>query len=158
MSKRDQFKTALLFGEGRHEYNFCNFLLGTNKFSVLQKSWSIDTEHASGCSAEDILNACIDVMSGKPFDVTLCFIDVDDLKNDFTDSFEAKRDELNVKAKENGIDIVWQEENLEEVLFVATNGKIKTKGVSKTKLKKYEDQILRSDHVKHIFHRLFSLE
>ncbi len=156
MIKKKQLKTALLYGEGTDEHTFFNFLLRSEKFLFLQKDWSFDTDHASGCSCVDILNSCIASIFGKKLDIVLCFIDTDDLKHDFPKIFEKKKLELEKLASEYGIEIVWQVENLEQILFEATNGKINSKGSLKTKLDRYKVQIMKSQRVKDIFNRFHS--
>ena len=91
MKERKVLKTALLYGEGSHEYTFFNFLLKTEKFAFLESNWYIDTDHASGCSCKDIIDSCIKAISGNKPDVVLCFIDTDDLKHDFPKTHKLKK-------------------------------------------------------------------
>lgn len=156
MSEKKILKTALLYGEGKDEYTFLSFLLGTRKFKFLENQWYIDADHASGCSCYDILMCCIKAIHNKDWDVVLCFIDTDDLKNDFPRDFKVKKIEFEKLAAENGIEIVWQEENLEDVLRIATKGKISKKGVLKKKLNQYEEILLRSEAVKNLFGRFYT--
>ncbi len=155
MNEKRILRTALLYGEGKHEYIFLKFLLGTRKFKFLEKDWFIEADHASGCSCKDILMKCIKTIANKDWDVVQCFIDTDDLKNDFPDNFEKKIVEFEALALENGIEIVWQEENLEDVLRVATNGKMVKKGILKKNLNQYEELVLRSESVKRLFNRFY---
>lgn len=143
----------MLYGEGSDEYTFHNFLLTTQKFNYLLKDWYIDTDHASGSSCEDVLKSCIKSISGKEFDVVLCFIDTDKLKADYPKNHDKKKRELEKLASENKIEIIWQIENLEEVLAKATKGKISTKGGLRSKLKRHEKLVLSSQPVKDIFNR-----
>lgn len=158
MREKKVLKTALLYGEGKHENTFFSFLLGTRKFKVLEKDWFIDSDHASGCSAKDVLLGCIKSIDKTKRDVVLCFIDTDDLKHDFPKDYAEKKIELEVMATEKNIEIVWQEENLEDVLRLATTGKIKNKGNLKKDLKKHEYILMRSDAVKAIFRRFYNQE
>lgn len=151
-------KTALLYGEGKHENTFLSFLLDTEKFKVLEKDWFIDSDHASGCSAKDVLLGCIKAVEKTKRDVVLCFIDTDDLKHDFPENYAEKKTELEIMAAEKNIEIVWQEKNLEDVLRLATGGEIKKKGKLKKDLKKHQEILMRSEAVKSIFKRFYNKE
>lgn len=150
MAERKVKKTALLYGEGKQEVNFFNFLLGTKKFKDIEKDWFINTGHASGSSCKDVLEKCIKATYERSYDIVLCFIDTDKLFHDFPQTYEKQKESLESLAKENGIEIFWQKENFEDVMEIASNGKIKSKSGLLAKLKRHGELVLRSDHVKEI--------
>lgn len=152
MSTRKIRKTGLLFGEGKTEYSFFNFLLKTEKFRYLESDWSLDADHASGASCDDVLRACIQrATNERSYDVILCFIDTDKLYHDFPNDHHKQKTELEAKATLYNIEILWQEEKHEDMIEVASKGKIKGKAGMKKKLERHRELILRSDFVKFIF-------
>lgn len=148
--KKKTKKAALLFGEGRKEKTFFNFLLGTAKFRELEDEWFIATGHASGSSCRDVLDKCISAKHEREYELILCFIDTDKLAHDYPTTHEKEKEKIEAIARENGIEIFWQESNHEKVLEEATGGKIKTKAGMKGRLKRHQERVLASDFVKKI--------
>ena len=150
MTQREVKKSALLFGEGKRELIFFNFLLKSNKFKSLGAGWSINSDHASGSSCEVVLDKCILAKYERSYDIILCFIDTDKLFHDYPKTHQKKKKELEAKALKEGIKIIWQDKNHEDVLRKASNGKIVDKSNMKGKLKRYEQSIFSSDFFKTI--------
>jgi hypothetical protein len=152
MSYRPKKRPALLFGEGGKEVTFFNFLLKTEKFEFLENVWSFETGHASGSSCETVLAKCIKLKNDeREYEKVLCFIDTDKLTHDFPKSYTQKREELNARAEQEGIEIIWQESDHENELSRATGGKIEKKQHMKRRLEAHKQMILGSDYVKNIF-------
>lgn len=148
--KRKTKKTTLLFGEGRREQIFFNFLKNSNKFKSEFQNWTVLTDNAWGESCRDVLLKCINVISERQYDLVLCFIDTDNLHEHFPNKHEQEKVELEKMAEEHGINIIWQEINHEHELCRATNGKICTKHGMKGRLARHSSRVLNSDYTKRI--------
>ncbi len=125
--------TGLLFGEGRKDKKFLYTLTCLDKFQYHTKNWVFRVESAHGCSAMDILGKCIISSSGVE-KLIICFIDSDDLKNDYPNNWEDQKKLLENQANENNIKIIWQIDNAEEE-FIEVLG-AEYKNISKHKLNK----------------------
>ena len=157
MSFRPIKKSALLYGEGRKEVVFFNFLLKTDKFKFLEKVWAIETGHASGSSPEVILKKCIETKNDeREYEKVLCFIDTDKLKHDFPHSHVEKKQQLEDLAATNDVTIIWQDTNHESELKSATSGKIAQKNGMRRRLELHKEIILRSRFVKTIFRHFYT--
>jgi hypothetical protein len=76
------------------------------------KNWSFQTDNAHGSSPQVILESCKRAVSGKEYDLILCFIDLDQLKLEKPIKWEREKtrlEELNL-----GIKIIWQIDNAED--------------------------------------------
>lgn len=157
MSFRPKKRPALLFGEGRKEVVFFNFLLKTDKFKFLEKEWNFETGHASGSSCEQVLRMCIQVKNDeREYEKVICFIDTDKLQHDFPESYVEKKQELEELAATEEVIIHWQEIDHESELHRATAGKIGQKSGMKRRLELHKDALLRSAFVKKIFRYFYS--
>lgn len=105
--------TCLLYGEGKRDRNFLDALRGLEKFRFYTKKWSnFRTDNHHGSSAKDILISC--KKSIRAEDLVLCFIDLDDLKNDYPSSWKEEKKKLELKYKKDNIIIIWQVDNAED--------------------------------------------
>jgi uncharacterized protein YdiU (UPF0061 family) len=125
--------SCLLFGEGRKEKNFLNNLVELDKFKYHTRNWSFPViDNGSGDSPENILKKCCSVIKNRHFDLILCFIDLDKLKEDYPD-WEKEKERLE-KEYFNFV-IIWQIDNLEDEYRKILN-KDKYKQKSKKKINK----------------------
>ncbi len=105
--------TGLLFGEGKRDRNFLDALRGLEKFKFHTRKWSnFRTDNHHGGCAKDILVSC--KKSIRAEDLVLCFIDLDDLKNDYSGNWKEEKKKLELKYEKDNVVIIWQEDNAEE--------------------------------------------
>jgi hypothetical protein len=105
--------TCLLYGEGRREKRFICALIALDKFKYHTRLWHepiIDNWH--GCSAKDVLENCAKRASEASFNLVICILDIDDLKNDYPNTWEQEKN--NFELKYSNIEIIWQIENAED--------------------------------------------
>jgi hypothetical protein len=156
-SKKVIKKSCLLFGEGRgSEKRFFEFLERSYKWtSLYETNWSMHHDFASGSSAKTILNACLKSAYNIEYNLILCFIDLDDLKHDYENSYLEEREKIDIEltamcSEEKMILVVWQEENLEDELSRIVGRKVKKNRV-KQELKNHNIKIINSNFAKNIF-------
>ncbi|MFA5249207.1 MAG: hypothetical protein WC397_01550 [Candidatus Paceibacterota bacterium] len=128
-----------MFGEGRRDKNFLYALISLKKFKDHTEKWTFTTDGASGISPKTILDQCRKSALGKSYDLIICFIDLDKLRNDYR-----KRWEVEQKKLEEGygdITIIWQDPNAEgEMIKVLGDhhcGKHKLNKIAKQKVEKF---------------------
>ena len=102
-----------MFGEGKRDKKFLYALSELPKFKFYTKRWFFTFGNAHGQSATDILELCKKEKTGEE-NLVLCFIDLDDLKNDYGKDWKRKQKELNRDAAVEKIKIIWQINNAEE--------------------------------------------
>lgn len=105
--------TCLMFGEGKNDRKFIDSLRRLPKFKYWTKNWIIRSDAGRGCSASDILNACKKSKTGAE-NLVICFIDLDDLKNDYKSTWEKQQKALEEDALKNNMVIIWFINNAEE--------------------------------------------
>lgn len=105
--------TCLLFGEGRKDKKFLYALSGLAKFKHHTKNWYFRFGNAHGCCASRIIELCKKESTGAE-DVILCFIDLDDLKGDYPESWEKEMKKMEKDASRQRIVIIWQRNNAED--------------------------------------------
>jgi hypothetical protein len=132
--------TGLLFGEGKKDSKFINNLINLKKFKDhTSPPWTFLTDHSSGGSPGTVLEKCKRYISGRGFDLIICFIDLDVLKRDYAKSWKQEVTKLEEKYTE--IKIFWQEENLEDeiikVLGDKRQGKSKINTVANKDIQKF---------------------
>jgi len=104
--------SCLMFGEGRRDKKFLYTLVDLEKFKYHTKKWAIQIDSGRGCSPEVIVKDCIAIPHFQGFDLVLCFIDLDKLKQENPRKWEEKQKELELKYKD--IVIIWQIEHAED--------------------------------------------
>lgn len=129
--------TLLIFGEGSSEEKFYKKLTTSKNFLYhLGKKWAFPIfDSASGGSPQVIVEKCENKnrIDGG-YDLVICFIDIDKLKEDFKKDWKEKKKELEKRVKENNIVIIWQDKDLEDEI-IKINPKLK--GKSKQKIQKW---------------------
>lgn len=98
--------TCLMFGEGKKDKDFIYALTDLEKFKYHTSKWRFTYGNAHGCSAKNILRLCKNSRSGAE-DLSICFIDLDDLKHDFKKTWEKEKTKLEKDALRDRIIIIW---------------------------------------------------
>ena len=134
--------TCFIYSEGGKDRNFLQVLIcELEKFHA--KKWFFNYDNASGGSASFILKKCSDVIRGKSFDVIVCFIDLDRLKDEKKKEWKKEKKEIEKKYLGHNIYIIWWENNLEEelnkVLGEAKCGKWKINKKAKEGIEKFKN-------------------
>jgi len=105
-----------MFGEGKNDKDFIYALSGLDKFkNYYAKNWYFKFDNAHGCSASNVIKECKNQITGEE-DLVLCFIDLDDLKNDYKQTWEEEKLKLEDDASKYDIKIIWFLDKLEEEL------------------------------------------
>ena len=104
--------TGLLFGEGRKDKTFIKNLSSLKKFKYHTSKWTFLLDNASGGSPETILQKCCQTSSNRDFDIVICFIDLDKLKEDFPKNWEKEKEKIEKQFP--NIHIFWHEDCLED--------------------------------------------
>lgn len=131
--------SCLVFSEGGRDKKFLMNLFDLPQFEFRTKNWFFTFDNASGSSPDIILSQCHNVISGRCYDLVLCFIDLDKLKSDYGDGWEEEQKKLEVKY--SNITIIWQIPNAEgeykKVLGDKPYGKHKLNQKAKEKIEKF---------------------
>lgn len=125
--------TGLFYGEAKKERKLLNKIVETKKFKYFTQNWEdfiIKSYH--GESPEMILESCNNFIKGRAYDIVLCFVDIDKLKQDCYSKKSKKiknweKEKIKLENKYNKIIIVWQDENLEDEIKKVIGKKAKTK-------------------------------
>lgn len=104
--------SCLIYGEGKSDKNFLKTLIDLPKFKFYTKKWHFNYGNASGGAAEHILDKCYRESRGISYDLVLCFIDLDKLKEDFSKKWQLMK--LGLECRYERIKIIWQMDNLED--------------------------------------------
>ena len=104
--------SCLFFGEGKRDKKFLDALVENEKFQYHTANWFIKCDNASGCSPKIILRQCKRVVSNYDYDLVLCFIDTDKLKQDFPKKWE--KEQIKLKKQYSEFKIIWQRDNAED--------------------------------------------
>ena len=131
--------SCLFFGEGGRDRKFLNALIDNDKFQYHTKSWFVKCDNASGNSPKIILEQCKRVTFNYSYDLILCFIDLDKLKNDFPKNWE--KEEIKLEKQYSEFEIIWQIDNAEDeyrkVLGDQCKGKHKLNKIARQKIKEF---------------------
>jgi len=101
-----------MFGEGKKDKKFLITLIDLPKFKYHTSKWTIKIEGASGSSPEVILRQCQAIPYFQNYNLVICFIDLDKLKNDYPQKWETKKKQL--EKNYSNITIIWQIDNAED--------------------------------------------
>jgi hypothetical protein len=110
---RKQKYSAFIYGEGCADKNFIIRLFKLKKFKFYtEKNWTFNYGNASGSSVETVLLKCRKAVFNRSFDLILCFVDVDRLKQDFKEKWLTEQKKIENKYPE--IYIIWQYDKAED--------------------------------------------
>jgi hypothetical protein len=141
--------TGFFFGEGKKDKVFLFHLTEINKFKYYYaSSWEFFTDHASGGSPQTVLEKCSNALVGKNYDIVICFIDIDKLKDDFPKNWEEKKIELEEKYSQ--FIIFWHEDKLEDEIIKVLGPVSKSKKRINKIANKEIDKFVGSDYLKKI--------
>ena len=133
--------SCLFFGEGKKDKIFLNALVDNKKFQYHTANWVIKCDNASGSSPKIILEQCRRTISNYSYDLILCFIDLDKLKNDFPKKWEKEKMKLEEQYFKFKIIIIWQFDNAEDeykkVIGDQCKSKHKLNKIAKQKIKEF---------------------
>jgi hypothetical protein len=104
--------SGYVFGEGRKDKKFLMALIDLKKFRYHIPNWRFNYGNASGCAAEEVLKRCRKETSGVAYNLILCFVDLDDLKNDYPGKWEEKKKKL--EDIYSDFVVIWQVDNIED--------------------------------------------
>lgn len=104
--------TCLVFGEGGKDKKFLIALIDLKKFKFHTKKWNFNYDNASGSSPKIILEKCKRATQGINYDLIICFIDLDKLKQDYPRGWQMEKEKL--ENKYSKFDIIWLKDNLED--------------------------------------------
>jgi len=104
--------SCLVFSEGGKDKKFLIALIDLPKFKYHTKKWFFNYDNASGSSPEVILERCQSAISGKAYELVLCFIDLDKLKSDYPKIWQKEKARL--EKKFSNFYIIWQIDNAED--------------------------------------------
>lgn len=131
--------SCLFFGEGKKDKKFLNALTDNKKFRYHTARWFIKCDNASGKSPKIILEQCKRIISNYNYDLVLCFIDLDKLKNDFPEKWNEEKMKLEKQYSE--FEIIWQLDNAEDeykrVIGNQYMGKHKLNKMARQKIKEF---------------------
>ena len=150
--------TCLVYGEGRRDKNFLMRLIDLEKFKYHTQNWHFNYGNASGGAAEDIVEQCRREIVGYDYDLVLCFIDLDKLKEDYPKDWNEKKIEIEEKFEKVGIKIIWQLNNAEEeYIKVLGNIKVGKHGLNKI-AKDQVEKFINSEYWKRILKVITEIE
>lgn len=109
--KKEKY-SCLVFGEGKKDNNFLKTLIDLRKFKYHTSKWTFNYGNASGSSPAVVLEKCYKESFGYAYDLILCFMDIDKLKEDFPQNWKDEKKILEQKYK--NIKIIWQINNAED--------------------------------------------
>ncbi len=154
--------SVLIFGEGRTEKRFSQkmrenekFLHHISKITKLEPVFRIGCHH--GNSPSTILERAVVMADDGDYDSAIALIDVDQLKNNFPKNWEVKKQELDKKAHDHYISIVWQVENFEDEITRVFQAQEKISHAQAKKLYESDmDLVMRSKspYAKKIYHSI----
>ncbi|MFA5310249.1 MAG: hypothetical protein WC386_00955 [Candidatus Paceibacterota bacterium] len=133
--------TGYVYGEGVRDKKFLMKLITLDNFQYHTSNWSFNYGSAHGCSPKVILESCKKETSGYAYDLVLCFIDLDKLKeeaNDKNKKWEKEKEKLEKEYKK--IKIIWNEDCFEDEakkVLGGDYGKHKTNKIARENVKKF---------------------
>ncbi len=133
--------TCFIYGEGRRDKSFLISLIELKKFKYHTFKWQFNYGNASGGSAISIVDKCRKEVMGIDYDLIICFIDIDKLKDDFPKKWKDKKRQIESKYRDLNLVILWQLNNAEEeymkVLGDLKVGKHKLNELAKERVKDF---------------------
>lgn len=110
--------SCLLYGEGGKDRKFIDALSSLDKFGYHASDWIFKPDNASGGHPSVVLARCVEAVAGRPYDMVVCFVDLDKLKEEATKANGGSKDwhvvKEDLEGKYPGIKIFWHEDNLED--------------------------------------------
>lgn len=104
--------SCFIYGEAVGDRKFLQCLTNLDKFKYHASKWVFNFGNASGGSSKELLEKCRKAIYGYSYDLVLCFIDLDHLKNDYPKQWKKEKNKLEKYFSE--IVVIWQIDNLED--------------------------------------------
>jgi len=149
MRKNKKEYTCLFFGEGGSEKKFLLKLAELKKFEYHTERWIIKHDNTSGGGVEKIIENCAKAKNYYSADLSICFVDIDQLKKVLKTHWVDEKRRLTSKYPD--VVIFWQKDNLEDEIRKV----LKKPGLSKRKAQseahKQIKKFINSDYWKRIF-------
>lgn len=106
--------SCLMFGEGGSDRKFLISLTELKQFQYHTANWVFHYSNGSGGSPACILGKCEKHDPNRAYDLVMCFIDLDKLKDDYPSKWQDEKTKLEERYSQ--IHIIWHLDNLEDVL------------------------------------------
>lgn len=119
--KQKQEVSVGVYTEGKSDSKIISDLVEIKQFKYHTNSCRVTCEWGRGGDAHIILDACIRWEMSLEYNATLCVIDLDRIYKNPDLNHKLYIQDLELKAKEAGVVIIWQDRNLEEELRTALN-------------------------------------
>lgn len=107
-------KQCFIYTEGISDRHIYQNIIDYSKFKYHTANWEFDIKNAHGCSPENILQGCFNKTRNKAYNKIICVIDLDVIKEQWLGKYKNYCKKL--ENKYIGINILWQEDNLEDEL------------------------------------------
>ena len=118
--------SCLVYGEGKEDKHFLMSLIDLDKFQYHTKKWKFNYSNGYGGSPKDILEKCKNEIVGVSYDLVICFIDLDKLKEDYP-SKKWEKEQNKLEKEYSHFNIIWQIDKLEDELKRVLGDKYKGK-------------------------------
>lgn len=139
--------SCFIFGEGKRDKDFLTTLIDLRKFKYHTCNWRFSYSNSSGGSAKTIVEKCHRESSSYSFDLIICFIDLDKVKEDSPKNWKEEKEEL--EKQYPNIRIIWQIDNAEDE-YKKVLGEIKGKHKINKQAKKQIEKFINSEFWKRI--------
>jgi len=139
--------SCFIFGEGKRDKDFLTTLIDLPKFKYHTSKWTFSYSNSSGGSAKIILQKCYKESSSYSFDLVMCFVDLDKLKEESPKTWE--KEKIKLEEKYSSIKIIWQIDNAEDE-YKKVLGEIKGKHKINKQAKEQVEKFINSEFWKRI--------
>lgn len=142
-------KTCLLYGEGPSEKKILSKIKKLDKFQkYYAKEWTVSVDNTSGGNAGTVLKSCRKDILGLSYDLVICFIDTDVLKDEYGRKWKDKQ--LQLEKEYSEIKIFWQDECLEDELCRSFDITLKSKGEARSYAIKNIEKVIHGEYWKRL--------
>ena len=139
--KKEDF-SCFVFGEGKRDRIFLVSLIELPKFKYHAKRWRFNYDNSSGGSADIVLEKCHRESVCYDYDLILCFIDLDRLKEENPKNWKDVMTDLENEYPH--IKVIWQIDNAEDE-YKKVLGDIKGKHKINKQAKKQIEKFINSE-------------
>lgn len=126
LNKKSKKQTIGVYTEGSKDSKIINYLVEISQFKYHTNNCQTIFNPGKGGDPHTILVGCKKWKQNTEFDAMLCVVDLDRIYNNTKLNHKLYIQDLELKAKESGIFIIWQDKNLEDELKSALNLSKKT--------------------------------
>lgn len=126
LNKKSKKQTIGVYTEGSKDSKIINYLVEISQFKYHTNNCQSYFNSGKGGDPHTILVGCKKWKQNTEFDAMLCVVDLDRIYDNTKLNHKLYIQDLELKAKESGIFIIWQDKNLEDELKSALNLSKKT--------------------------------